>query len=243
MSDNPMERAAAGLPAVLRDDDGKNPLDFLSPKAQKIAHQKVMTSLSDDQIMKRHGLTKREYNKILASEHFQRYMKQCQAQVFDTEFFEKAKAQEMYLRNQIFDELASRFEKPDPERDLGPNRTLEQEAEYYKRFAYYAQFKDVMRVWEGVDKRTRLNVGAATENNAGGSSDQLVQGVQERFSKLTARRRRMQEMMGDEGIEVSVEVQNPDGSYSPVSAQVENNRSDGFEEELILEEYSITRKR
>lgn len=240
MSDNPLIRASAGLPAV-REEDEKNPLDFLSPKAQKIAHQKVMTSLSDDQIMKRHGLTKREFNKIINSEHFQRYVKQCQNQVFDTEFFEKAKAQEMYLRNQIFEELASRFEKPDAARDLGPGRTLEQESEYYKRFAYYSNFKDVMRVWEGVDKRTRLNVGAATENTTG-NSDQLVQGVQERFSKLTARRRRMQEMMGDDDLPATVEIKNEDGSYTAVETRVENT-SDGFEEELILEEYSITRKR
>jgi hypothetical protein len=240
MSDNPLQRASAGLPAI--NEEEKNPLDFLSPKAQKIAHQKVMTSLTDDQIMKRHGLTKREYNKIVNNDFFQRYMKQCQGQLFDTEFFEKAKAQEMFLRNQIFEEMASRFEKPDPERDLGPNRTMEQESEYYKRFAYYANFKDMMRVWEGVDKRTRLNVGAATDN-VSGSSDQLVQGVQERFSKLTARRRRLQEMMGDESTPVDVQVQNPDGTYSPVQAHVENKQTDDFEEELILEEYSITRKR
>lgn len=241
MSENPLQRTTAGLPAV-REEDEKNPLDFLSPKAQKIAHQKVMTSLTDDQIMKRHGLTKREYNKIMNNDHFQRYMKQCQGQLFDTEFFEKAKAQEMYLRNQIFEEMASRFEKPDPERDLGPNRTMEQESEYYKRFAYYANFRDMMRIWEGVDKRTRLNVGAATENTTGGS-DQLVQGVQERFSKLTARRRRLQEMMGDDGEPIEAQVQNPDGTYSTVQAHVENKQTDGFEEELILEEYSITRKR
>jgi hypothetical protein len=239
-ADDKIQKVSPSLPAFMTE-SLKNPLDYLSPKAQKIAHQKVMTSLTDDQIMKRHGLTKREYNKIVNNQYFQGYMKQCQSQLFDGEFFEKAKAQEMYLRNQIFEEMASRFEKPDPDRDLGPDRTLEQESEYYKRFAYYANFKDMMRVWEGVDKRTRLNVGEATENV--GSADQLVQGVQERFSKLTARRRRMQEMMGVDDVPVSVEVQNSDGTYSAVETHTEKNTNDGFEEELILEEYSITRKR
>ena len=239
-ADDKIQKVPPSFASLILDSD-KNPLDYLSPKAQKIAHQKVMTSLTDDQIMKRHGLTKREFNKIVNNEHFQRYMKQCQSQLFDAEFFEKAKAQEMYIRGQIFDEMVSRFEKPDPDRDLGPDRTLEQESEYYKRFAYYANFKDMMRIWEGVDKRTRLNVGEATENV--GSADQLVQGVQERFSKLTARRRRMQEMMGDEDIPVTVEVQNNDGTYTAVETHVEKQNNGDFEEELILEEYSITRKR
>jgi hypothetical protein len=53
----------------------------------------------------------------------------------------------------------------------------------------------------------------------------------------------MQEMMGDEALPVTIEVENNDGTYSAVETHIEKNTSGDFEEELILEEYSITRKR
>lgn len=239
--DKPLVRRGSELPELTENEE-YNPLDYLSPRAQKIAQQKVLSNLSDDQIMKRHGLSKRAYNKILKSEHFQTYLKQCQRQLHDEDFFTKAKAQEMFLRQKIFEELETRFDAPDPDQDLGPNATMEERAEYMKRFAFNANFKDLMKVWEGVDKRTRLNAGEATDRV---SNDELVHGVQERFTRLTARRRKLQEMLGEPEV-VKVEAEQPDGSYQEIEVEVERPRQqkeDEYEEEIVMEEYSITKKR
>jgi hypothetical protein len=220
--------------------DKPNPLAHLSPRAQKIAQQKVMTSLTDDQIMDRHGLTRREYNKIVKNEHFLEYMKQCQQQLHEEDFFRKLKAQEMYLRQSVFDEVLARFEQPDPDRDLGPNHTMEQRAAYLERFAYYSSFKDLMRIWDQVDKRTRLNIGEATEIT---EQHELVTDVQERFTKIVARRKRRQEIITEaRTIDATIEMEN--GEVRQIDAEIMNSDPyDGtIDEEIVMEEYMITKK-
>jgi hypothetical protein len=220
--------------------DDNNPLAHLSPRAQKIAQQKVMTSLTDDQIMDRHGLTKREYNKILKDDNFQEYMKQCQAQLHEEDFFKKLKAQEMYLRQAMFDEVLARFDAPDPERDLGPNHTMEERAAYLKRFAFFAEFKDLMRLWDNVDKRTRLNLGEATERV---EQHELVGEIQEKYTRIVAKRKQRNEIIAEaKAIEASEVFRN--GEVRQIEAELIIDSDSGNEsEEILMEEYMITKKK
>lgn len=221
-----------------QEDETPNPLAFLSPRAQKIAQQKVLTSLTDDQIMDRHGLTKRAYNKIIKDDHFQNYLKQCQLTLHNEEFFEQVKRQEMHLRQVMFDEVLSRFDRPDLD-ELGPDATVEQQAAYLERFAFYSQFKDIMRIWDQQDKRTRLNIGEATERV---DKNEFVTEVQNRYTKVVSKRKRRQEMI-HEAKTTQILEQDGEGNFRQIEAELTiDDPSDDFDEEVTMEEYLITKK-
>lgn len=215
-----------------------DPLDHLSPRAQKIAQQKVLTSLTDQQLKERHGLTTRKYNQIIRDDHFQAYMKQLQKTAGNDEFVEQMRKQEQHLYAKIFDEVLSRFDTPDLERDLGPNATVEERADYMKRFAHHANFSEMMRVFDSADKRARLSTGNATEI----TKDNNIRDVlQDRYQEVMAAERRRQAAMEKVSAEI-VMSQTVDGTFIENDAGGSPETDDDAEHnDAIFEEYSITR--
>jgi len=222
--------------------DSYDPLDYLSTKGQKIANLKILTSLTDGQIAKRLGLTTTSYKKIINDPHYSNFLKQLQHKLNGDDFGKMVKAQERFLRDRMFQEVASRFEEPNPEEDLSPDASMEERAMYAKRFAKNSEFKDLLRVWSGVNK---VLGGVEESTQSGGDETELVRRVQEKRVKLISRRQRLHELVAEQG-----------GDYNQLMTgdddiAVEYSSSRGSPEELesveeittTLEEFSIKRNK
>jgi len=222
-------------------DSSYNPLDHLCLKAQKVANLKLLTNLADSQIAKRVGLSTRKYNELISDIHFENFVKQLQHKLDDQDFGKLVKAQERHLRDRMFEEVASRFEDPDPDNDLPKDATIEERAMYAKRFAKNSDFKDLMRIWSQMDKM----MGGQIEDKASHTDEtELVRRVQEKRVKLVSRRQRVQQLIAENGGDYQM-LMTVDESLEGESLN-RNSRSDQLDsvEEVTttLEEFSVKRK-
>jgi hypothetical protein len=224
------------------EEDFYNPLDHICHQAQKIAKLKMLTALSDNDICKRLRVTKEKFKNIVKDDHFQNYMKQLQHQLDEEDFGKKIKAQEDYLRDRMFDEMASRFDMPDADNDLPADASIEERGAYLKRFAYYADFKEIAKVWDASHRRTGLNSNKASVQDF--SETELIQRVQERRVKLVTRRQRMQELLTEKGMDYE-SMMSIDSDFEYVSGNdnlASNSVTSVDEITVTMEEYSIKKK-
>jgi hypothetical protein len=223
-------------------EDEYSPLDHICHQAQKIAKLKMLTALSDVDICKRLRVTKEKFKNIVKDEHFQNYMKQLQHQLDEEDFAKKIKAQEDYFRDRMFDEMASRFDMPDAENDLPADASIEERGAYLKRFAYYADFKEIAKVWDASHRRTGINSSKAAPQDF--SETELIQRVQERRVKLVTRRQRMQELLTENGLDYNAMMsEDSDIGYSQHNDILAPSSVASVDEITVtMEEYSIRKK-
>lgn len=240
MTDSLMERRKNHAAGMTEDEL----IRHLTPQQQKYAHHAVLTNLSDDDIAVRLGVTKHYVRKWKKDPYVEKYIFCLQKQLLDDQFITKVKINNQQLYSKMSAELASRFETPDPNRDLGPGASDEERLMYQKRFAQNAEFKDLARVFEQFDKRVRLDTdGQATERV---ESSELREKMQERFMRIQMKRRRLNHELEKSGLDFTPEHMKmleagEDGVFREAPHEVEEDNAEY--DEVIIEQYSLLREK
>jgi hypothetical protein len=217
-----------------------NPLDHLCTRAQKIANLKNLTALTDNQIAQRLRMSTKDYKAITEDIHFGNYLKQLQHRFDQEGFGDLVKRQERHLRDVMFQEVAARFEIPDPDNDLPELATETERKAYLRRFASESSFKDLMTIWNQINK----SLGDVDQgSNVGGDETELVRRVQEKRVKLISRRQKLHELISEKGGDYNelMTVQ-PEMDFSSGGRSASQDFEAVEEVTVTMEEFSIKGK-
>ena len=255
------ERDDAMVKPEENESEALTPLDedlygHLSPKQQKFVLRRVLTDLSDYEIGEQLGISDYMVRKWRKDPYVIEYEKQTMASLNDQELLNQHKRQNRWLRERMFEELASRFEDFDdayqrefagvPEEDI----SIQEKVQFKERFAKFTDFKNFFKLWDKTDKHTRLDDGEATDRT---ERSEIQHSVRKKYEELTIMRRTRNKLTNkadetaetgdnfDEFEEAAVEK----GSEEPESEKPELVEADpvdegDWEEEIEIEEWAFT---
>lgn len=219
-------------------------IESLSPDQLKFARMFVTTSMSAQDVGAHLGVSKRKVGRWKNDDNVKLYMDHLKKRLHQDDL-ENAKAQNRFLREQMWKELSTRFEKFDEDK-LPDDISVTEKTMRMKRHAEFAEFKDLMKLFKDVDDRTQRDSENSQESI---ERDEFVRNVRRRFHKRTLRRKRKDEVLKENGI-------NPDKMFDTIAINsdgtvnmeetkeaYENTEPDGdyeeIHEEIIVEEIDL----
>lgn len=177
-----------------------------------------------------------------AKEEFKNYLSHLKHKTEERSLQENAERNAL-ISDRVFSEILDRLVvEPDHNRDLHEDHTINEREMYYERFPQFMSFKDIMKVWEGVDKRTRLDKGEATSRV---EQNNIVQEARDRFEALMVRRKKIRRFKKENDISDfqsvhEIDLKKEDSEDEVLEAEfVEDSDSEEEVEEEILMRYSI----
>ena len=184
------------LPVVVEekkeDDIREDLLQDLTVLEQRYCQLKVGSTFTDAKLAGLLGVNVRKIKKIAKKEAVKEMIKYQQRVVLANDI-ENVATQRRYLRENMFEEMASRFEEPDE--DLMEDMSPQERSTYLKRFAKNAEFKDIVKAYETVDKVANLSNPSEDQVD----TDQFVEQVRMRAEKRMRLIRERQESFDSAG--------------------------------------------
>lgn len=171
------------------------PVKELSPVEQKFAIMRVTTPMDRFQVGDVLGLSDSQRRRIQKKDEVKKYMKYCQSKREEQQYLEMQKQERRSIRDQLYSEIMDRmfYDEEDIE-DIYPDGATEKEKEEWRqRYAKFAKFKDIMKIWDKVDKATKLDEGDVTERI---DDNSIENKMKEEFKEY--QKKRKEKVLGDE---------------------------------------------
>lgn len=181
-------------------DSGYDPLAFLTPAQQRFVQIKVLsTTLSSKEIGDMLKVPLSTIKKWEKNPHVLNYAYLCKKEAHDEEFLRKSKQQNKYLADKMFSELASRFDRPNPEAALPPNATENERKRYLDKFASETSFVESAKIFNMLTKQVRADM---PENISPVSQYEAeVAKIRENYYKRTVSRNSREEALKSAGLD------------------------------------------
>ena len=190
----------------LFDNEGYDPISYITSDQQKYARYVVSTSLlSRRQLALKLGVTEYTLKKWEKNPHIQNYLYLLRKEIHNTDVISNIQAQGKILQDLAFHQFLERFEDPNPDRDLPRGASDEEKRRYAERFVKNASAKDMARIYEVISKNVKdeARTGSATES----VFIREVEKIRENYGAKISRDRQERQALSEKGFDPTKSLQ------------------------------------